>query len=401
MAMNAVEFIQPIRYQIDLKDGLVQKPMSTQLMKGDAKANRVIVALTNDGELVDLSSTSVNGKFIRPPDEATIPLEGSTSGNEAIVELNDACYAEDGYCEINVILTAGGTRRTILALTGYVLRNGSGAYVDVGNVIPSIDDIIAQYAEMQRVTEAANTAAGNATTAASNADAKAQAAQTAATAATTAAGNANAEAEKLSGLTVSATPLDTGQPPTASLSTVDGHYHISLGLPRGLTGQTPQISVQVSTGAPGSQAQVSVTGTTENPVIHLTIPRGDTGSIEGLTINGKAPDASGSVVLGISDIDGLSDAIANAGGVKTVAGVSPDSAGNVALGAGDVGARPDTWTPTANDVGAIPKVAGADEGAIPTFDAGGTLASSGITMASFDRCTFSLSGGVLTITTVS
>lgn len=40
------------------------------------------------------------------------------------------------------------------------------------------------------------------------------------------------------------------------------------------------------------------------------------------------------------DISGLSDAIANAGGVKKVSGVSPDSSGNVPLTAADVGALP-------------------------------------------------------------
>lgn len=50
---------------------------------------------------------------------------------------------------------------------------------------------------------------------------------------------------------------------------------------------------------------------------------------------------------------------------------------------------------------AIPAVAGATEGDIPSFDANGNLASSGIAMSDFHRCTFSLSGTTLTITTVS
>lgn len=138
------------------------------------------------------------------------------------------------------------------------------------------------------------------------------------------------------------------------------------------------------------------------------------------TLNGYGFDASTLEGKTLEEIKN------EAGSVKTVAGVSPDASGNVPLTAASVGARPDTWAPTpaeigavpttrkinntpltgdliltSENVGAIPKVAGAAEGAIPTFDAGGTLASSGVTMASFDRCTFSLSGGVLTITTVS
>lgn len=307
MAIDATGLMQPIRCEIDINNGLVQTPMRTQLMRGDAKANRVVVALKNGSENVDLSGVTVTGSFVRPPDEAVIPLNGSASGNEAAVELIDACYAEDGYCEINVMLTVGQTRRTILSLTGYVLKKGSGAVVDVGDVIPSIDDIIAQYAEMQRVTTATQAAGTAATTAASNANEKAQAAQSAATAANTAATEAGAAAGKIDNMTVAATALDTGQPPTAALSEVDGHYLLSLGLPRGATGATPQISVQVTTGAPGSQASVSVTGTAENPVIHLTIPRGDTGNIGALKINGKAPDASGAVTLEAGDVGALAE----------------------------------------------------------------------------------------------
>ena len=56
--------------------------------------------------------------------------------------------------------------------------------------------------------------------------------------------------------------------------------------------------------------------------------------------------------------------------------------------------------PRADDVGAIPTVPGAAEGAVPTFDQNGKLASSGIAMSGFHRCKFSLSGTTLTITTV-
>ena len=53
-------------------------------------------------------------------------------------------------------------------------------------------------------------------------------------------------------------------------------YHNKVG-PKGDTGATPQISMNVSTGNPGTSASVNVTGTAENPVINLTVPRGDTG----------------------------------------------------------------------------------------------------------------------------
>ncbi len=96
----------------------------------------------------------------------------------------------------------------------------------------------------------------------------------------------------------------------------------------GAIGATPQITVQVKTGEPGTAASVAQSGTAENPTLEFTIPqgtkgekgeKGDTGSLSALTINGKAPD----------------------------------SAGKVELTAADVGARADDWMPTAEDVGAL------------------------------------------------
>ena len=72
--------------------------------------------------------------------------------------------------------------------------------------------------------------------------------------------------------------------------------------PKGDTGATPQMTVNVATGEPGTDAIVTQSGTAEKPVITLTIPRGDTGNIGALTINGKSPDADGAVTLEATDI---------------------------------------------------------------------------------------------------
>lgn len=68
-------------------------------------------------------------------------------------------------------------------------------------------------------------------------------------------------------------------------------YHNKVG-PKGDTGATPQISMSVSTGAAGSEASVSVSGTAENPLISLTIPRGDTGASGSAGADGVSPTVS-------------------------------------------------------------------------------------------------------------
>lgn len=61
------------------------------------------------------------------------------------------------------------------------------------------------------------------------------------------------------------------------------------------------------------------------------------------SVNGLSANAAGNVTLGMGDIAGLTQAIAQAartGSVQTVAGAAPDGAGNVALTAHDVDADP-------------------------------------------------------------
>ena len=105
--------------------------------------------------------------------------------------------------------------------------------------------------------------------------------------------------------------VETGEPGTEASVVQSGTAEapvIALTIPRGNVGATPQITVQVKTGEPGTAASVKQTGTAEAPVIELTIPRGDTGSLGALTINGKAPDAAGKVTLTATDVGAASAA---------------------------------------------------------------------------------------------
>ena len=63
--------------------------------------------------------------------------------------------------------------------------------------------------------------------------------------------------------------------------------------PEGEKGDTPNFSIgTVTTGIPGSSASASITGTPENPVLNLTIPRGDTGEVTQAEFNTLAGDVA-------------------------------------------------------------------------------------------------------------
>ena len=303
------------RRKVDIDADIQMTPLKPLYASGDKNAHVFELSIYRGAEEVDLSGASAQGYFIRA-DGYTVPITGTTSGNIVTLTLSEGCYYVVGNFNLIIKVSIGESRKSVFWGNGYVVRSMTDAIVDEENVIPSLDELLAQIAATEsaakaanQAASAANSAATSAAQAASAAGANASAANSAANAAKAAATTATEAATKIDDMTISATGLAAGAAPTAELTEVDGHYNIVLGLPKGDKGDpgaTPQITVQVKTGEPGTAATVKQTGTAEAPVIELTIPRGDTGNIGSLTINGKTPDSAGKVELTAADVGALS-----------------------------------------------------------------------------------------------
>ena len=301
--------------RIDVDAEIQMTPLKSLYASGDKNAHIFELSLYRGAEEIDLSGASAQGYFIRA-DGYTVPIEGEISGNIVTLTLSEGCYYVVGNFNLIIKVSIGESRKSVFWGNGYVVRSMTDAIVDEENVIPSLDELLAQISAAEsaakaanQAASAANSAATSARQAASAANTNASAANSAANAATSAASAASAAATKIDDMTITATGLVAGAAPTVDLTDVDGHYNIALGLPKGDKGDpgaTPQITVQVKTGEPGTAATVKQTGTAEAPVIELTIPRGDTGSLGSLTINGKTPDSAGKVELTAADVGALS-----------------------------------------------------------------------------------------------
>lgn len=311
------------------------------LVKRDVQALVWIVTIKKNGVPVDLTGATASLYCARALSEDE---SGGTTYSEATVESGGEVKAVlprdaaniPGPVGCTIRVTRDGASVAVARMAVMAIDPTGDDILDEGKRIPSLDEIMASIARCDAAAEKAESvaasvgnalkqvasaieAANGATSDARNAAGQATDGASAAKAAAT---NATEAATKIDGMTITATGLAAGAAPTAELTEVGGHYNIVLGLPKGDKGdpgETPQITVQVKTGEPGTAASVKQTGTAEAPVIELTIPRGDTGSIGSLTINGK----------------------------------TPDGAGKVELTAADVGARADDWMPTAADVGAL------------------------------------------------
>ena len=150
---------------------------------------------------------------------------------------------------------------------------------------------------------------------------------------------AQAASQAVQNMGVEAETLPEGSEATVE-KTVDpetGEVTLEFGIPEGrhgATGATPDIQIgTVTTGAPGSQADASITGTREEPRLNLTIPQGPQGSSGVISVNGK----TGAVTLDATDV-----------GAKPASYEAPVSSvngktGAVVLDASDVGAKPASY----------------------------------------------------------
>ena len=310
-----------IRRAVDLQEDSppVERLRALATLSSRQAHDFVIVVLDGD-KPADLTGMQPWLSMILPGRASLQKQVGKVQANVVSVTLPKIGYAERG--DVSIILSLmdkdGQTQIPLYGCVMRVMEDSTDTIIDEGNVIPSLAELLAQFDACKAAAGAANTAAGKAISAASAADVAAKAANTQASAAQNAASlagraatNAQNAADRIDGMTATAASLSADETPTANLVKAGDHYELELGIPQGRkgdTGATPKIKLSVVTGEPGTDARVEQSGTAENPMVEFTIPRGDTGSLGNLTINGKAPDAGGKVVLSAVDVGASSAA---------------------------------------------------------------------------------------------
>lgn len=310
------------RYEIELNDPLVNLNVPGLLVQNDKLADTVVLAVTKGGQAATLTGATAFGEFERPVDGSKIRCAGTISGGTITIPLLDQCYKYAGSFVLIIRCNDGSRERSLMRLSGYVERGGDGVIIDPSGSIPS-------YGDLEQAIANCNAAA----------------------AAATAAKNELLQAKADGEFTGPQGP----QGPTGPQGATG---------PQGETGATPNLTMgTVTTGAPGTQASASFTGTAEEPVLNLVIPRGDTGAVDGVDYYEGTPEALGTASPGtanglsrgnhvhpmptagdIKDADGQTvqaklTALGTeiAGKIATVNGKGPEN-GAVTLGAADIAA---------------------------------------------------------------
>lgn len=163
-------------YKLDLAAGTSVVNLTTPLVEGDDRAQTFTLELTDKGTPANLDGYSVTAYFGRgktaEAEADTIPLSGTVSGNVATITLTESCYSRSCYFSMPIRLSNGATgqKRTYLIARGTVVKSVDGKIIDPDGSVPSLDDLFAQIAVMERSRQAAEEAAEEALAAATRAD---------------------------------------------------------------------------------------------------------------------------------------------------------------------------------------------------------------------------------------
>lgn len=217
----------PIPVRVDLDKGIKKTYLDTVFATEDDKAHRFDVSLYLNKIPLELSSgATVSAYFIRYCDNGTLPLTGEASGNVASVILSKACYNKSGAFALIIKVIENGVTSTVFYGEGSMFISRTDTLIDTENVIPSLEELLAMVAVMEKATAEAATATANASTAAADANEAAQ--------------RANTEADAAQGwaeATATAVTLEAGEDAEVNLSTASGGAkRLEFSIPRGESG---------------------------------------------------------------------------------------------------------------------------------------------------------------------
>ena len=140
---------------VDLNTGNIFRSfMNHSIGFKDDDANRFGIRAFRDGEPVDLTGVSCQAVFMAPNgNNIALTSYGTVSGNVAYVTLPQACYDYEGQFCLAIKLVGGGVTGTVRIVDGTVTQTGASGAVAPTAAVPTYQEILAVYAEMQEDIE--------------------------------------------------------------------------------------------------------------------------------------------------------------------------------------------------------------------------------------------------------
>ncbi len=154
-------------HEVELTGGCAPKLPLGRTCHGDHKANRCGAIVKQNGAPLSLGGNCAGTAILG--DGSTVPLTGTIDGNQAYVELDNACYSVEGPITVHVKWADGALATTLISFFGTVEITETGVVIQPSDPIPDLAQLMTSIEAMQTATAAANAAADSARAAADEA----------------------------------------------------------------------------------------------------------------------------------------------------------------------------------------------------------------------------------------
>lgn len=298
--------VNKIRADTDLASGVQAERLGRLFAESDQSAHLFEVQVMDGAHAVSLDGAAVTGYFIRP-DDATVTIQGSALGNVAYLTLPASCYRYAGHFSLIIKVSANDVSTAIFWGDGMITRSTSDILLDPEQVVPSLDQLLAQIEAIKQATAQVNAVLPAAATAIDNANA-------ATARANSAAGQAETDHDALEYI-MGETLTSATRADTAAARAENAAEAIEQEI-------VPQLSIGTVREVTAGNTAATITGTAQNPVLNLDLARGLEGDGSVSTVNGIQPDSNKNVQIPVvsSGVSGLAPAPASGDSTKFLRG---------------------------------------------------------------------------------
>lgn len=212
------DYANHMSYTVDLNKPITTTVWHDLFVTTSKKAHRIELQLRRGTENINFDG-AVTATQITYSDMVTKDASGSVENGKVVFVFPDSFYQQSGIFCVVVFIGTGEERIPVFCGEGKMILGETDTRYDPDGVVPSLSEVLAQIEAARAAANAANEAAQDAGDAAQAANDAAQA--------------ANEAGEKVNQMTASAVELSYDRQPTVETELLNGHYHLTFGIPKG------------------------------------------------------------------------------------------------------------------------------------------------------------------------
>lgn len=141
--------LQMITRKVDTTQPIRVERLKYPLYYADNSAHEFIISLFNGEEPQQIEQGTQISCYLIRGDDCTVLFSGSFTDNTITAVLPQSCYSFTGRFQLVIKAATENSALTVFACDGDILNTTTDSLIDPEDVVPSIDDLLAQITRME------------------------------------------------------------------------------------------------------------------------------------------------------------------------------------------------------------------------------------------------------------